>query len=425
MNNKLEYVLGFLLVFVAIYLGITQLKESILFFRLIVGTGFGYALARAVIGFSGSVGRPFRTGSTRLMQVLVMMFVGTAILSVSLLYNADLSQFHLRIYPISIGAIAGGLLFGFGMAMTGCCASGALTTLASSLPRAAITLFFFMMGVFVGFPVQKNAAWVKNSLISTATGRTQKGGVFFPDLFKWDGVEGYLGAVLLSILLAGIVIYFAKIYESRQRAAGNFKGIAIEKEQSNCPEDEENFSLFSERTYYQWFVKPWSMSTGAFVIMAMFLMLLSVTHKGWGITTSFGYWFGKIILLFGSSPEALADFTGKKVSAFTTPFFEHASSIQNFGILLGVVIYYLTAGKLMKSLSSGWNLKLSDILMYVFGGFFMGFGTRLANGCNVGALYSPIATFSLSGWIFLATMTAGAIVGNIVARRINPSCAIC
>lgn len=425
MDNKVEYVLGFLLVFVAIYLGITQLKESIFFFRLIVGTGFGYALARAVIGFSGTVGRPFRTGSTKLMQVLVMMFVGTAVLSVSLLYNSDLSQYALRIYPISIGAIAGGLLFGFGMAMTGCCASGALTTLASSLPRAAITLFFFMMGVFVGFPIQKNAGWVKNSLISTATGREQKGGVFFPDLFKWDGVEGYLGAVLLSILLAGIVIYFAKIYESRQRSSGSFKGISIEKEQSYSSEKVEEFNLLSGKTYYQWFIKPWSMTTGSFLIMAMFLMLLSVTNKGWGITTSFGYWFGKIILIFGSSPEALAAYTGKKVSVFTTPFFEHASSIQNFGILLGVIIYYLTAGKLVKSLSNGWNLRFSDVIMYIFGGFFMGFGTRLANGCNVGALYSPIATFSLSGWIFLATMTAGAILGNIIARKINPNCAIC
>lgn len=45
----------------------------------------------------------------------------------------------------------------------------------------------------------------------------------------------------------------------------------------------------------------------------------------------------------------------------------------------------------------------------------MGFGTRLANGCNVGALY----TFSLSGWIFLIVLVIGGIVGNKVAKKFN------
>ncbi len=49
----------------------------------------------------------------------------------------------------------------------------------------------------------------------------------------------------------------------------------------------------------------------------------------------------------------------------------------------------------------------------------MGFGTRLSNGCNVGALYTPIANFSLSGWIFLIVMVTGGVVGNIVAKKVR------
>ncbi len=49
----------------------------------------------------------------------------------------------------------------------------------------------------------------------------------------------------------------------------------------------------------------------------------------------------------------------------------------------------------------------------------MGFGTRLANGCNVGALYTPIANFSLSGWVFFAVLVIGGILGNKVAKRFN------
>jgi uncharacterized membrane protein YedE/YeeE len=48
----------------------------------------------------------------------------------------------------------------------------------------------------------------------------------------------------------------------------------------------------------------------------------------------------------------------------------------------------------------------------------MGFGTRLSNGCNVGALYTPIANFSLSGWIFFVFLAAGAVLGNILGKKL-------
>jgi uncharacterized membrane protein YedE/YeeE len=55
--------------------------------------------------------------------------------------------------------------------------------------------------------------------------------------------------------------------------------------------------------------------------------------------------------------------------------------------------------------------------MLVVAGLAMGLGTRLANGCNVGALFTPIANFSLSGWIFLVVMVAGGLGGNWLGKR--------
>ena len=49
----------------------------------------------------------------------------------------------------------------------------------------------------------------------------------------------------------------------------------------------------------------------------------------------------------------------------------------------------------------------------------MGFGTRLANGCNVRALYSPIANLSLSGWIFLVFMVIGGILSCKIRSKIS------
>ncbi|MFZ2575491.1 MAG: hypothetical protein WAX27_08380 [Trichococcus flocculiformis] len=37
----------------------------------------------------------------------------------------------------------------------------------------------------------------------------------------------------------------------------------------------------------------------------------------------------------------------------------------------------------------------------------------------MGALYTPIANFSLSGWIFLIVMVIGGWVGNTLGKKIN------
>jgi uncharacterized membrane protein YedE/YeeE len=42
----------------------------------------------------------------------------------------------------------------------------------------------------------------------------------------------------------------------------------------------------------------------------------------------------------------------------------------------------------------------------------MGYGARIAYGCNIGALYSGIASLSLSGWVFAVFMFGGAVVGS-------------
>ena len=99
-------------------------------------------------------------------------------------------------------------------------------------------------------------------------------------------------------------------------------------------------------------------------------------------------------------------------TAYSTPFFQNEGLVQNFGIVVGTILYLMTAGKFVKSFKSGLRIPVREALFYGFGGITMGLGTRLANGCNVGALYSPIAELSLSGWIFLVFMVLGAIVSE-------------
>ena len=49
-------------------------------------------------------------------------------------------------------------------------------------------------------------------------------------------------------------------------------------------------------------------------------------------------------------------------------------------------------------------------------GLLLGYASRLAYGCNVGAFFSGIATGSLHGWVWFAA----AFVGSMLGLRLRP-----
>ncbi len=415
MNIK-EYLSGFALLGLVLVLGAVAL-ESAIFFRLLIGLGFGYALTRASLGFAGSVNRAYRAGSTRLMRALMLMFVATAIASTAFFYKQDPTQMGLWVNPINAGLILGGLMFGFGMSFAGCCASGVLTYFSSSLARPALVLFSFGMGVFLGFPLQAQESWIRESWVSTATFEGK--GVYLPDLFAGGPMDGYFGAILLTALFAGVVIWLAQRYEHRRKKEDTFIGVAAEKEQlESTPSDIAQHPFFSRETYQALFVKRWTMTTGVAVIVVLFTLLMGVTGSGWGASSPFGFWIGRLLIAVGVEPAAIAAFTHRPEGVFTMPFFSHPVNVQNIGIMLGAVISMLLAGRFLSGMSR-MRLGGQEATMLVIAGLAMGLGTRFANGCNVGALYTPIANFSLSGWIFLIVMVAGGVFGNWLGKKMK------
>jgi len=229
--SKLEKIIGFILIFVVLILSKFYFRDLTLFARLLIGTGIGYSLARAYTGFAGSVNRAYRTGSTKLMRTMMFMFFITAVINAGLFLGAGATSYNIWIKPINMGLLAGGFLFGFGMSLSVCCASGVLTDLPSGFPRAFITLIFFGLGVFLGFPIQRTASWVNESWFTSAVGEKTMGGVFLPDLFQGDGLYGYLGALLLIAVFGAIISYFSYLYEKKQLRNNKYTGLEIEKQQ--------------------------------------------------------------------------------------------------------------------------------------------------------------------------------------------------
>ena len=47
----------------------------------------------------------------------------------------------------------------------------------------------------------------------------------------------------------------------------------------------------------------------------------------------------------------------------------------------------------------------------MLGGILMGYGARIAFGCNIGAYFGGIASFSLHGWLWGAMAIGGTFAG--------------
>jgi len=83
---------------------------------------------------------------------------------------------------------------------------------------------------------------------------------------------------------------------------------------------------------------------------------------------------------------------------------------------IGIVIGALLAAGLAGRFAPNLNIPLRSLIAAVIGGLLLGYGSRLAYGCNIGAYFSGIASGSLHGWLWLVA----AFVGNGVGVRLRP-----
>lgn len=80
---------------------------------------------------------------------------------------------------------------------------------------------------------------------------------------------------------------------------------------------------------------------------------------------------------------------------------------MDIGILLGAA----AAAALTSRFVPQWRFPLRSLAAAVLGGLLMGYGARIAFGCNIGAFFSGVASTSLHGWLWLAAALAGSWIG--------------
>lgn len=406
MKNKQVYI-GFTLI--ALVLAFAYTKGQVngkLSLYLISGLMIGYVLERARFGFAGGVRKPAMMGNGDLVRALIVLFSLTVIVTAGIHYVASAGGAEVAIRaakdasiipgtksvtPVSLGLFIGGFLFGLGMILAGCCASGSLTDIGEGAGRAILVLPFFCLGSVLG-------VWHLASLKKTFLYEKSLA-IYLPDYF------GYFGAVVVSLFLLLLIYIFINKYESKRKAAGTY----IEETYSEWEKELEKpqeYKFFSKETYHTFFVKRWSFMTGAIGMAILFIFVLVTTHKSWGVTSTFvnwGVWLLNLVGIDLSNVHALSS----NVATVNKGLLNDPGSLRNIGIVLGSLICMLLASKL----SFKFKYKLKDIIAYGFAGIIMGYGARLSNGCNAGALLGGISNLSLSGWVFLVAMTLGGLLG--------------
>ncbi len=162
-------------------------------------------------------------------------------------------------------------------------------------------------------------------------------------------------------------------------------------------------------TLYERLLKnEWSYYTGA-VLITVLAVSMALFSGTWGASGPYFTWFGKFISLFGVDADSWAMYNGS-LSGYK--FFGNQASMTDVGLILGALISCLLAAQWKIRKLKHWKQAAAAIV----GGLLMGFGAKIAGGCNIGALFSSLPQFNLSGWIFLLFVFIGATVGGKLLR---------
>ena len=328
---------------------------------LLVGVGLGATLAGARFGFTTGWRHLVESRDPAGVYGQIVLLALLAALSMPIL--AHFPETTAALGPPSISLLVGAFVFGACMQVADGCGSGQLYKAGLGVPLNMAILPLFALGSFVG-SAQLNG-WL-------ALGATEPVGL----VQRW-GVGGALAATLagLAVITLGV---------------GAWSG--------------QHFSVRRIPRRWLW---------GALGLALLATLNLMIAGQPWGVVYGFGLWGAKAATalgLFDPTQNAFWSDPGHAERLHQTLLLD-VTSITNIGILAGALWVAPRRPQDAKPLTGQqWLIGLAA-------GFIMGYSSRLAFGCNVGAMVSGISTGSVHGWLWVPMAFLGTLVGLRVRRR--------
>lgn len=340
---------------------------------VLVGGAIGFTLYRATFGFSAAFrwlldeknGRGIAAHAVMLAVTSLLFF---PVLSLGTIGGTTLSG---AATPIGTAFVLGAVLFGIGMQIGGGCASGTLFSLGGGNGKLIATLLFFVVGSTFG--AAHMGFWWS---LPTGSALTMQG------LFGWQ-----LGLVLQLGLLFLIWLGTKRLLAS-------------------APSTEERTMRVSlARRLTQ---GPWPLVWGGIALAFLNLAVLVLSGKPWGETSAFALWGSKVVTALGLDAHGWAYWQRPGFSKqLDQSLLLDTTSVMDFAILLGAAVAAAAAG----AFRARWGGSRRAWIGAAIGGFLMGYGARMSNGCNIGAYFSAIGAGSVSGWVWMAFAIGGSYMG--------------
>jgi uncharacterized protein len=359
---------------VAVYLNaLVNWRHAALF---LVGIFAGVVLYHAAFGFT-SAWRVFVSDGrgAGVRAQMLMLALACAVFIPLLALRGPVLGATLRgsLAPVGVAGVVGAFLFGLGMQLGGGCASGTLYTSGGGNARMLVVLAFFIVGSVLGTahaPFWETAPTAGPiSLVETL---------------------GPAGALAVSLaVFAGIAIGTARVERSRH---GRVE-----------PLTEDALPARS------WLFGPWPLLWGAVGLVVVNLATLLLAGRPWGITSAFALWGAKAARAIGLNVMAWPYWAvPARAQSLNAPILSDVTSVMDLGIMVGAMAAAGAAGRF----SPRRRIPLKSMLGAVIGGLLLGYGARLASGCNIGAFFSGVASGSLHGWVWFVSAFAGTILGT-------------
>ncbi|WP_109514428.1 YeeE/YedE family protein [Pseudomonas ovata] len=347
---------------------------------LLVGAALGVTLYHAAFGFT-SAWRVFileRRGAGLRAQ-MVMLAVAVVLFFPTLAAGTLFGQpVNGLVAPAGVSVIVGAFIFGIGMQLGGGCASGTLFTAGGGNARMLVTLVFFILG----------------SLIAT---HHVHWWFALPSLPAISMVKslGWLPALLLNLTVFALIAWLSVHLEKRRH--GQLEG-----------------PVQSELRGWQRFVRgPWLLVWGAVALALLNYATLALAGRPWGITSAFALWGAKIATAAGVDVASWPFWqSAGNAKALAAPVWQDITTVMDIGIMIGALLAAGLAGRFAPNL----DIPRRSLVAAIIGGLLLGYGSRLAYGCNIGAYFSGIASGSLHGWLWVVA----AYMGNCIGVALRP-----
>lgn len=345
---------------------------------LALGLGLGLTLFHSRFGFASAWRQLVAVGQGAPLRAHLLLLGATAVLFAPVLAAGSGLGVPVSgaVAPVGVSVALGALLFGLGMQVGGACASGTLYAVGSGQSAILFTLGGFVVGATIG-------AWHMGFWAQTPS----FGPISLADRF------GYPAALALTLLVLAAIWVVSRLVQAR-RTPPPVAPVATARGPARAVRG------------------SWPMWVGAVMLAVLGLAVLVVSGGPWGITSAFSLWGSKLAGLAGADPASWAFWSGHRAGVLAGPVLADTTTLTDLGIILGALVASGLAGAFTLHQHIPWRTAVAGIV----GGVLMGYGARLAYGCNIGAYLGGIGSFSLHGWLW-AVM---ALVGTWLGLRVRP-----